>query len=86
MTAHRAGRSFFIPLPYGTAVDWCRNVLASGGCTIEYDGVRYDTVAPAIVPGDVAGPNLPPRRRKMFALMGVDSFLRLDIGPAEQPG
>lgn len=28
--ADRAGRSFFVHLPYGTDVDWCRNVLAGG--------------------------------------------------------
>ncbi len=25
---------FIIPLPYGSDVDWCRNILAAGRCTI----------------------------------------------------
>ena len=79
--AQRVGQSFYVPLPYGADVDWCRNVLASGGCAIEHDGVRYDTVARAIVPaGDVA-PKLAGQRRRMFGLMGVESFLRLDVSP-----
>jgi hypothetical protein len=48
--AERVGQSFYIQLPYGTDVDWCHNVLADDGCTLENDGVRYDAVAPAIVP------------------------------------
>jgi deazaflavin-dependent oxidoreductase (nitroreductase family) len=48
--ANRAGQSVFVPLPYGTEVDWCRNVLAAGGCTLDHDGLRYEAVAPVIVP------------------------------------
>jgi deazaflavin-dependent oxidoreductase (nitroreductase family) len=84
VTAQRAGQSFLIPLPYGTNVDWCRNVLAYGGCAIDHQGVRYATVAPAIVPADEAAPNLA-RWRKWFALMGVESYLRLSIGQTERP-
>ena len=86
--AHRTGQSFLIPLSYGTEVDWLRNVLASGGCAIDHDGVRYDTVAPAIVSMTEATPSLTSRRARVFGLLGVESFLRLDIShsgkPAEQ--
>lgn len=84
---HRAGQLFFIPLTYGTNVDWCRNVLAAGGCAIDHDGVRYDTVAPAIVPTTEAVRMLPSRRMRLFGLLGIESFLRLeisDVRPAEQ--
>ncbi|GAB93073.1 nitroreductase/quinone reductase family protein [Gordonia rhizosphera] len=76
--AHRVGQSFFVGLPYGTAVDWLRNVRAAGACDIEHDGVRYHTVAPTIVAtGDV--PEKLARKRKLFDLMGIRSFVRLDI-------
>ena len=81
----RVGRSFYIQLPYGINVDWCRNVLADGGCTLERDGARFDTIAPVIVPAAAAVPHLPPGLRRMQRLADVRSYLRLDITPAESP-
>ena len=81
--AHRTGQSFLIPLSYGTNVDWLRNVMASGGCAIDHDGVRYDTVTPAIVPITDAGRYLTSRRMRMFGLLGIESFLRLDVSHGE---
>ncbi|MGK2320976.1 hypothetical protein [Gordonia rhizosphera] len=76
--AHRVGPSFYIGLPYGTGVDWLRNVRAAGGCDIEHDGVRYRTIDPVVVP--VASvPERLGRKRKMFELMGIRSLLRVDI-------
>lgn len=83
--AARVGRSFFVQLPYGTHVDWCRNVLAGGGCALEHEGGRYDTVAPVIVPAAEAAPLLPPMVRRMHRMFGVESYLRLDINTAENP-
>lgn len=83
--AERVGQSFYIQLPYGTDVDWCHNVLADGGCTLENDGMRYDTFAPAIVPAAEAVPQLPPGLRRMQRLAAVESYLRLDATPAEKP-
>jgi hypothetical protein len=82
--AERVEQSFCIQLPYGTDVDWCHNVLADGGCTLENDGVRYDTIAPAIVSAAEAVPLLPPGLRRMQRLAAVESYLRLDITPAEK--
>jgi hypothetical protein len=81
----RTGQSFLIPLTYGTNVDWLRNAQASGGCAIDHDGVRYDTVAPEIVPMTEAAPHLASRQRRVFGLLGVESFLRLDISHCERP-
>jgi deazaflavin-dependent oxidoreductase (nitroreductase family) len=77
--AERAGQSFFVQLPYGTDVDWCRNVRAGGGCTLEHKGARYHTIAPVIVPAAEARPHLPPAARRMQRLIGARSYLRLDI-------
>lgn len=79
--AERVEDSFFIHLPYGTEVDWCRNVLAAGGCTVEHEGVRFGAAAPVIVPAAEALPILPERMRRMDQLMAVESYLRLDIIP-----
>ena len=74
--------SFLIHLPYGTGVDWCRNVLEAGGCTIEHGGVSFDTTAPMIVPAGEVLAIVPERMRKMDQLMAVKSYLRLDVSPA----
>lgn len=81
--AERVGKSFYIQLPYGINVDWCRNIMADDGCVLEHDGVRYHTAAPAIVPAAEAVLQLPPGLRRMQRLGGVDSYLRLEITPAE---
>ena len=36
--AHAVGDGFIIALPYGDDVDWCRNILAAGACTITRGG------------------------------------------------
>lgn len=77
----RVGERFFIQLPYGTDVDWCRNILAAGGCTLEHASVRYDAVAPVIVPAAEARPLLPAAARRMQGIIGAESYLRLDISP-----
>jgi deazaflavin-dependent oxidoreductase (nitroreductase family) len=76
LVTEQAGEHVYIPLPYGDHVDWCRNVLAAGSCTIEDHGAWYDLVEPEIVPASVAVPLLPARRRCILTLLDIDSFLR----------
>jgi hypothetical protein len=83
--AERIGQSFFIHLPYGTGMDWCRNTLAAGGCAVEHDGRFYKTAAAEIVPAAEAVPLLPARMRRVDRLFGVESYLRLNITPVEEP-
>lgn len=40
---------FIIPLYYGSNVDWCRNVLAAGRCTITWKGSDYPVVEPEVM-------------------------------------
>jgi deazaflavin-dependent oxidoreductase (nitroreductase family) len=82
----RVRERFFIQLPYGTDVDWCSNVLAAGGCTLEQDGVQYDAVAPVIVPAVEARPHLRPAARRMQGIIGAEHYLQLDIRPADTAG
>jgi deazaflavin-dependent oxidoreductase (nitroreductase family) len=83
--AHRVGPAFYIGLPYGTNVDWLRNVLAAGGCTIESGGMCYDTTMPEIEPAAEVAPRLPGPQQRWLRLIGVESYLRLDILPAGEP-
>jgi hypothetical protein len=40
---------FIIPLPYGSDVDWCRNALAAGHCTISWHGNDYSVGEPEVM-------------------------------------
>jgi len=67
-----------IPLPY-RLTDWCANVTAAGGCTVEHKGTRYHTIVPTVVPFALAAPLISARSRRTFHLYNVRSFLRLEI-------
>lgn len=43
---------FVIPLPYGNQVDWCQNVLAAGGCIIQWHWTEYRVSEPKLVAFD----------------------------------
>jgi len=82
--AHRVGESFWVGLPYGSDVDWLRNVRAAGGCDLEHDGVRHPVIHPLVLPV-AALPAALGRVRMMLRLMGVREVLRVDIAAAEPP-
>jgi len=77
VVADRVDGGFLVPLPYGTAVDWLRNVLAAGRGTLTVRGETFEFVAPEIVDAETALPQLPPRRREMFRRLGTESFVKL---------
>jgi deazaflavin-dependent oxidoreductase (nitroreductase family) len=45
----KRGSDFVIALTYGAETEWCENVLAAGGCTLEYRNRRCDVTQPAVV-------------------------------------
>ncbi len=79
VVADLAGDHVLIPLPYGTAVDWVRNVIAAGGATIVSKGRAYSTTAPTIIGSAEALPLLPRARRRTFERVHIEHFLRLSI-------
>lgn len=74
-----AGGSFVIPLPYGTGVDWLRNVQAAGRALLTCRGVTYEVDRPEIIDAATAAPLLPARRRRAFARFGIEYFVKLRI-------
>ena len=55
---------FILPLPYGSDVDWCRNVLAAGRCTISWNGNDYPVDEPEVIGAATVLPLVPlPRWR-----------------------
>lgn len=79
VVADRVGEHLIIPLPYGTQVDWVRNVLESGEATIVSKGHTYHTVSPELIDSTQALPELPRDRRRTFERVGIGHFLRAKI-------
>jgi deazaflavin-dependent oxidoreductase (nitroreductase family) len=81
VVADRVTDGFILPLPYGTRVDWLRNVVAAGRATIQVEGQTYDVVEPEIIDAAAAAPQLSPRRRRAFARFGIDNFVKVKLVP-----
>lgn len=77
VVADRVADDLIIPLPYGTHVDWLRNVLAAGRATVQVSGQTYDVTEPVIIDAAVAEPQLPDRRRRLFQHAHIDKYLKL---------
>jgi len=45
---------FVIPLPFGGAKQWARNVLATGGATIHWNGQTFAVADPEVIPASEA--------------------------------
>ncbi|HUO38799.1 MAG TPA: nitroreductase, partial [Mycobacterium sp.] len=70
-----------VPLPYGTDVDWLRNVLAAGHANLRTRGTTYAVERPEIIDASAAAPLLPPARRRLLTRFGVQHFLTMKITP-----
>ncbi|HTJ72290.1 MAG TPA: hypothetical protein VL551_32420 [Actinospica sp.] len=79
VVAERVDGGFVIPLPYGTGVDWLRNVLAAGGATLEVRGESFAVTEPRVVGSDEALPLVRPKRRRVWSLLRIEHYLRVSI-------
>ena len=79
IVADRVGDTMIIPLPYGTQVDWVRNVLTAGQATIVHKGETYEVGSPELIDSTQALPLLPRDRRETFEKVRIGHFLRAQI-------
>jgi len=79
VVADRVVDGFLVPLPYGTGVDWLKNVQAQQHCTIEHHGQTVAVGDPVVVDAAVALAQLPPRRRQQLKHFGIAHFLHLSM-------
>ncbi len=79
VVADRVGRDIIIPLPYGTQVDWVRNVLTAGKATVVRKGETLSAQAPEIIDDTQAFPLLPRTRRRTFERVHIGHFLRMRV-------
>lgn len=70
---------FIIPLPYGTDVDWCRNILAAGQCTLQWHDNNYTVIEPALTNAADVITELPQVRQRILHMIGVKQVLKVRI-------
>ncbi|MEE8370376.1 MAG: hypothetical protein V3S00_06380 [Dehalococcoidia bacterium] len=70
--------AFVTPLPYGTDIDWCQNVVATGRHELEILGRRVEVENPRIVDAGTALPLLPFLLRPGLRLLKLPGYLIAD--------
>ena len=82
VSARPGGGHFWIALTFGTGSDWCRNVLAAGGCSVRWRGRDYVLSHPVVIDRPTAlwaaGGAFKRHERAMMRAIGITHFLRLD--------
>lgn len=68
---------FIIPLPYGTDVDWLKNVMADGVVRLDYDGISHHAETPEIVPAATVDQHVPTRWRTRLRFFNNEYFLKV---------
>lgn len=79
IVADRVGDRLIIPLPYGTQVDWVRNVITAGSADVTSKGHTYHVISPELIDSTQALPELPADRRRTFERVRIGHFLRAEI-------
>jgi deazaflavin-dependent oxidoreductase (nitroreductase family) len=70
------GEEMLFALTYGPAVDWVKNVIAAGGCSLLYHRRSIQLTDPRLERGSPPGA-IPRIVRPFLRLLRVDEYLRL---------
>ena len=73
VVARPLGDGFVVPLPYGSDVDWCQNVLAAGKCTLPWNEHEYSLEKPELIKPSEALGAFPLSQRIIFSVGGSNS-------------
>jgi deazaflavin-dependent oxidoreductase (nitroreductase family) len=83
MNVFREGNTYIFALTYGSDVQWVKNVLAEGGCTLTSRGKTYRLVNPQLF-DDPGRSHMPTPVRQFLGLLNVREFLRMTIAAPVQ--
>jgi deazaflavin-dependent oxidoreductase (nitroreductase family) len=72
---HKDNGYYFIFLTYGSDVQWVKNVLATGSCSIETRGRVVELVEPELITDPELRP-APPHVRFVERIAGVTQYIR----------
>ena len=85
LTAHLSEDTIIVPLPYGTEVDWLRNLQAAGQGVVELEGRSVTVDKPEVVLVDGVIALLPSSVARLVQLHDTKHALRLRVaGSAER--
>jgi deazaflavin-dependent oxidoreductase (nitroreductase family) len=76
-SARPTSDGFVIAMTFGPESDWVQNVLAAGGCEIDWKDRRYSLVDPEIIDWATARTVFSTPERILLRAIGMTSFLRL---------
>jgi hypothetical protein len=71
------GDTFLFALPYGSKVDWYRNILAAGRGTVIWHGKEYPVESPQPLPVGTGLHALPFILRLIVWIVGVQHFIQM---------
>ena len=77
--AHQSGEYVIIPLPYGTDVDWLRNLLAAGQAVVDLEGRSLSVDEAAVVDIDDVIGLLPAPMARTVRFNGARGAVRLRV-------
>ena len=75
----RTPDGFLVPLPFGDATQWAKNLFAAGGGAIRFAGREYRIVEPRIVDREAAGAHLPAPLRFVAGRLGLREYVMVRI-------
>ena len=81
MNLFRKGDEYVFALTYGSDVQWVKNILAAGGCSVRTLGRDVALVDPRLEV-DPQRRSMPFPVRQFLGLLGVTEFLRMRIAAA----
>ena len=67
---------FIVPLPYGQAVDWLRNVQTAGTATLEHQGITYEVSDPQVLDAATALPLVPADIARTWRVFRIEHYVR----------
>jgi deazaflavin-dependent oxidoreductase (nitroreductase family) len=84
MNVFRRGDEYFFYLTYGSDVQWVKNVLAAGSCSIETRGHVVDLVDPELITDAELRPAPPHVRFVERRIAGVTQYVRMRAASPDQ--
>jgi deazaflavin-dependent oxidoreductase (nitroreductase family) len=82
----RRGDDYFFFLTYGSDVQWVKNVLAAGSCSIETRGRVVELVEPELITDPDLRPAPPHVRFVERRIAGATQYLRMHAASSTWPG
>lgn len=75
VVARPTADGFLIPLPFGDATQWARNLFAAGGGTLRYAGREHPIGEPQVVGREVGEKYLPRPLRFVAGRLGLGQYV-----------